>query len=70
MTEDNKRQEQCTIQNVMWRCNQSIRNDEGYRVFTNQAEYKQVGVNGEHIIILIDDKGNKTEVFKCWFTST
>ena len=43
----------------MWRCNQSIRNDEGYRVFTNQAEYKQVGVNGEHIIILIDDKGNK-----------
>ena len=61
--------DECTIQNVIWRCNQSLRDDNGYRVFTNQSEYRQIDKIDEDTIVLIDDRGNRTEVFKCWFTS-
>ena len=43
--------------------------DEETIIFTNQSTYKQVGSSGNDVIILIDDKGNRSGVHKCWFTS-
>lgn len=56
-------------QEIIWRCNQSLRDDNGYRVFTNQSEYRQIDKIDEDTIVLIDDRGSRTKVFKYWFTS-
>jgi translation elongation factor P/translation initiation factor 5A len=65
-----KYDKQLELQVVMWRCNQSIKEiDDETIVFTNQSTYKQVGVNGNDVIILIDNKGNRKAVHRYWFTS-
>ena len=55
---------------INWRCNQSIKEiDDKKILFTNQSTYKQVGSSGEDVIILIDNKGNRSGVHRYWFTS-
>ena len=63
-------EKQSESQNVIWMCNQSIKDiDEETFVFTKKSTYKQVGVNGEDVIILIDNNGNRSGVHRYWFTS-
>jgi len=67
-----KYDKQLELQVVMWRCNQSIKDtceDKETIIFTNGETYKQVGVSGYDVIILIDDNGNRSGVHRCWFTS-
>ena len=63
-------EKQLELQNVIWRCNQSIGDiDDETILFTKQSTYKQVGSSGEDVIILIDNNGNRSGVHRYWFTS-
>jgi len=65
MAEENKEQEQCTIQNVIWRCIKPITDMSQKEIFTKGRLYEQVGG------WIIDNNGHKTElsIFEEHFTS-
>ena len=65
-----KKETQCTIPVVMWRCIQNIQDIYGEIIFTKGLIYEQVKID-EYPMMLIDNKVEESEVFnlKNHFTS-
>jgi hypothetical protein len=70
MAEENKEKEQCTIQNVIWRCNEDITDLYGNVMFTKGLIYEQIKID-QYPMMLIDNNVEESEVYnlKDSFTS-